>query len=75
LGKFANARVHSLAGEARAVPKSNLVDAIGCTLRRRAAEGAGEGRGDVGADDDLLGRFFGRHFLAGRRRDAAWRID
>ena len=33
-------------------------------LRRGAAEGAGERRGDVGSDD-LLGRFFGRRFFTG----------
>src|SRR5438876_308159 len=41
-------------------------------LRRRAAESAGEGRGDVGSDDNLLGRFFRRHLLSGRR-GGAWR--
>src|SRR2546430_6371429 len=40
--------------------------------RWRAAEGAGERRCDVGGGYDLLGRFFGRHFLAGGRR-CAWR--
>src|SRR5205823_8907215 len=41
-------------------------------LRRRAAGSAGEGRGDVGSDDNLLGRFFRRHLLSGRR-GGAWR--
>src|SRR2546430_5592008 len=41
-------------------------------LRWRPAKGAGKRRCDVGGGDDLLGRFFGRHFLAGGR-GCAWR--
>ncbi len=44
-------------------------------LRRRAAEGAGERRCDVGCGYDLLGRFFRWHFFAGGRRCAWRRID
>src|SRR5882762_140459 len=43
-------------------------------LRRGAAEGAGERRGDVGSDY-LLGRFFWRWFFAWWPADAGWRID
>src|SRR5437660_12593397 len=44
-------------------------------LRWRAAESAREWRGDVGRGYNLLGRFFGRHFLAGWGRCAGRRID
>src|SRR5437667_3547220 len=50
--------------EARALP-----------LRWRAAESAGEWRGDVRRSDNLLGRFFGWHLFVGRWRGASWRIN
>src|SRR5436190_1424143 len=48
---------------------------VECRLRGGAAEGAGERRSDVGGGYHLLGRFFGRHLFAGRRRNAGGRID
>jgi hypothetical protein len=51
----------------------------GSTLGRpssgRATQCAGERWANVGRGYDLLGRFFGRHFLAGRRRNAGGRIN
>ena len=50
---------------ARSLPTLRVT---GANLRWRAAEGAGKRWRDVGRGYNLLGRFFGRHFLAGRRR-------
>src|SRR6266571_8451201 len=44
-------------------------------LRWRAAEGAGERRGDVGRGYNLFGRFFGWHFFVRRRSNAGRRIN
>jgi hypothetical protein len=56
LAKFVIARTQSPARERVRSPE----------LRRGAAECAGQRRGDLGCYD-LLGRFFWRHFFAGRR--------
>ena len=46
------------------VTLNSQLKTLNCSLRWRAAEGAGKRRGDVGSDD-LLGRFFGAGFLLG----------
>lgn len=68
--------VYELTGDFPREERSNLAEGSSrvslnqrpsTVLRWRAAEGAGEGRCDVGRGYDLLGRFFRRHFLTGRR--------
>jgi hypothetical protein len=44
-------------------------------LSRRAAEGAGKRRSDVGGDDDLFGRFLRLHLFAAARSDPGRRIQ